>query len=109
MHKLLVVDVVGKNGMGAYAHVTVNQRQQVVYRHSYPHLVPLGANLRFGLTKIEDHHYGYHENDKGDGSDNQDDDSPQDCPPKWPSGTLSVPPLPEPIEPNPAHEPGPDD
>ena len=51
--------------MGAYTHITLNQRQEVAYCHSYPHLVPLGANLRFGLAKIEDHGYGYHENDKG--------------------------------------------
>jgi len=29
-----VVDVVGKNGMGAYTHITLNQRQEVAYCHS---------------------------------------------------------------------------
>src|SRR5215469_2777473 len=94
--------------MGADTHITMHQREDVVNRHSYPHLVPLGSNLRFGMAKIVDHHYECHENDKSDGSGNQDDDFPQDRPPKWPIGTLSISPLPEPIEHNPAHDPEPD-
>jgi hypothetical protein len=56
VHEFLVVAVVGKHGMGADTHITMHQREDVVYRHSYPHLVPLGANLRFGMAKIVDHH-----------------------------------------------------
>jgi len=108
MHEFAVVDVVRKNRMGSYTYITVNQWQEVGYRHPYPHLVSLGANLRFGMAKIEDHRYGYQENDKGDGSGNQNDHSPQDSPPRWPSGTLSISPLPKPIEPDPAHDPDPD-
>src|SRR5215469_13360014 len=95
--------------MGTYTHITMNQRQDVVYRHSYPHLILVGANLRFGIAKIVDHHYGCHDNNTSDGASNEDDDSPQDRPPKWPSGTLSIAPLPEPIEHNPAHDPDPDE